>query len=92
MNKKEIWNYKLPLSTDEDPPRQLILRKDGEYVAAYDPVSKIELRDKELVITGYLDYEYVWKLDEVDTLEIIKWDGTVMNDKDHEVLDTYKLK
>ena len=55
-------------------PRQLVLAKNGDYVASYDPVWKLEVdSDGGLVITGWLNKKYEHKAEEFDRVLVYRY-------------------
>ena len=65
--KEKIKQIKLPVLYSEG--RQLQLVKNGKLIGSYDPVTKLELKDNILFITGtFCDYEH--SLDEFDDIVV----------------------
>lgn len=62
----KIKDIALPILFSEG--RQLQLIKDGKLIDSYDPVTKLEIKDNILFITGFSDYQH--NLDEFDDIVV----------------------
>lgn len=70
-----LSTVELPILTEEtDTPRQLVLEKNGEVIASYDPVYSFETSEGgTLTIKGWLNRNYVHALNTFDTVKIYKY-------------------